>query len=206
MKVNYFWVGLGMVILVVLGLLYFKPSPQTSNLILTAVNLILVIGYVFATFEMMNMNKLLVSLTMTPILAVNIVNLEVKDQPINYNEPRLILDNKSKNHAKEVKVRVRAVINNQRELDASAPLNGQRNFYVQAGYTVFHKIKLEEEFLGRADLSILRMIELSNESNKENQLILRVSVSHLDGFGKRINLPELSWYFDFIGKAWNFIG
>ena len=145
----------------------------------------------------------------SPVITVMIRPWPQKGQEVDeykkINEIALVLQNKTNNYAKDVKVTVRAIVN-EREYIGSNPINGAKDFFVQAGHLVLHKIKMEEEFLSRAELSIQRMSELANESNRKNQFILKIEISHSDGFGEKIELPELTWYFDFMSKAWNFIG
>lgn len=201
--------GTVLIVLIIILLIIFKPKPELSNIILTGVNLFLVLGYVAATLNMLNMNKISTNLMKSPVISVMVSGWPQEEQETDehrrINEVALILQNRTNNYAKDVKVTVRAFIN-EREYTGSYPINGEKDFYVQAGHSVLHKIKMEEEFLNRAGLSIQRMSELANESNRENQFVLKIKISHIDGFGDSIKLPELSWYFDFMSKAWNFIG
>jgi len=201
--------GLIILLVVLVVLVIVKPDPQSTSSILTGINLFLVFGYVVATLNMMKMNQMNIKSLKMPVITLTLQSWPQKkedaDEHESINEIMLIMTNKTKNYAHDVKVKVSALING-REFEGSHPINGEKKFFVQAEHAVIQRIKMEEEFLSRAQLSIERMIELADESNFDKQFILKMKMSHSDGFGDTIPLPELSWYYDFLRKAWNFIG
>lgn len=224
MKIWHILIGLAILVLILMGIIIINPKPTVSNLILTGINLFLVFGYVIATFNIMKIsqNNIDISkksmeiseqnmkLLKSPVISVVITKWprlpdDDTDEDTKTNKIAILLDNKTKNYAKDVRVKVRALVNG-REFIGSHPINGEKDFYVQAEYKILQKILMQEEFLSRAQTSIQALRRIATDENFETQFVLKVQVSHSDGLGENLDLPELSWYYDFRKKAWNFIG
>jgi len=135
---------------------------------------------------------------------VKMLTEEEKNNAENINRTKVILHNPSKNNAMDVKVKMTAYVN-ERRINSSPPLDGSRDWHVQAGHSVLKVFKMEEDYLSPANCTIQSMAEETTEANKEKQFVLEIKLSYSDGCGRPIDNPPLSWCFDFKEMRWRFV-
>lgn len=195
------------IIAAIIFLIIIFVKPESSIVILTGINLLLVFGYVVATFEMIKVNKSNINLLKSPVLSaiIEFANKSESDIIKRINNIRLRITNHTNNNARDVRMKITALVID-RIFVASAPFDGSESICVQADHTYTYQFDMENEFLSRAHLTIQEMIRLANQANRRSQLKIEVQLSYLDGFGDKIDNPKVSWFFDFISTAWNFIG
>lgn len=213
-------IGLFLIIAIFLVII-LKIERDKKNLILSGFHLILIIGYVMVTYYLVSVNEKLVSIQKTPVVTITLDNQlkvlqrfrlqqgkdlteEEKNNEKLISKAILTLNNKSNNNAMDVRVTVTAFVNRKR-INSSPPLDGSIDWRVQAGHSVIKPFYMQEDYLTQANYSIRQMFEERTEANKNKQFVLKIKISYSDGFGKRLEQPELSWFFDFKEKGWSYI-
>lgn len=224
------WItGIGLVLIVFITLLIVIPIEEgLEGQFFYGIHLMLTLSYVLVTCYLVSVNGKLVStheenlcLQNTPVITADvdshlgaleklrsqhgqeITEEEEKDKE-NTNLTKLILLNPSKNNAMDVRVTMTAYVN-ERLINSSPPLDGSKDWHIQAGHQVTKMFKMEEDYLMSAHCTIESMAEETTEANRKKQLVFKVKISYSDGCKRRIEQPVLSWYFHFKDMRWQFV-
>lgn len=217
-------IGIGLALIVFIVLLIVIPIEEgLEGQLFYGIHLILITIYVFVTYYLVSVNEKLVSthkenlcLQNTPVVTAEMRSqlelLEItrmitdddKADIENINTAKIILHNPTKNNAMGVRVTMIAYVNNSR-INSSPPLDGSTDWHVQAGHRVVKAFKMQDDYLNTANCTIQSMAEEMTEANRKTQFVLNVQLSYLDGCGRKIEQPVLSWYFDFKDMKWHFV-
>jgi len=138
------------------------------------------------------------------LIAIRRLTEEDENDLENINTTKLIITNHSRNNAMDVRINITAFVN-ERQVNSSPPLDGSKDWHIQAGHKVMKPFKIQEDYLASVNCTIESLTEVANESNKDKQLVLKLQISYSDGSGKKIENPALSWFFDFRKKTWEFV-